>query len=232
MKTEMLEQPVGQLVAEKPARSQVFERWGIDYCCGGKKPLAEVCQTKKLDREAIVRDLEASDAVPTPDETDWNQQSLTKLCDHIVAAHHDYLREALPRLSVLIGKVAERHGAKDRRLVSLRALFQSFSAEMLAHMGKEEQILFPSIRLLEAGGSATRVLGPIEVMLAEHDHAGADLEEMKSLTDGFAPNPEACNTWRAMLQGLSDLNADTHVHVHKENNILFPRAVKAAQAAG
>lgn len=234
MNKQLLDRPVGQLVTEKPARSRVFEQWGIDYCCSGKKALAEACAAKQLDVKAVVRDIEASDAAPQPSGTDWNVESLAELCDHIEHAHHAYLREALPRLTMLTEKVAERHGANDPRLVELRDVFQAFRSEMEEHTAKEDKILFPAIRSLEGDGGADplarRVADPIRVMLADHDNAGAALEEMKSLTDGFTPAPTACNTQRAMLDALSELELDTHQHVHKENNILFPRSIEAANS--
>ncbi len=232
MNTPLLDRPVGQLVAEKPARSRVFERWGIDYCCGGKKALSDVCTAKKLDAASVVRDLEASDASPQPIATDWTKESLTDLCDHIEKVHHGYLHEALPRLTALTTRVAERHGAKDGRLIKLRDVFQAFRSEMEEHTAKEDDVLFPAIRSLEGRGAinslARGISEPIKAMLADHDTAGAALAKMRELTDGFVPSPDACNTHRAMLDALSELESDMHQHVHKENNILFPRAIEKA----
>lgn len=224
----LLDRLVGQLVAEQPARSRVFERWGIDYCCSGKKALSEACAVKSLDADAVLRDLEASDTGAEPPAFNWNEEPLPRLCDDIVQTHHAYLWENLPRLSGLTARVAERHGGRDPRLVELSELFESFRTEMEGHMDKEEQVLFPAIRSLEAGASGAGLQGPIRAMLAEHDNAGADLEKMRLLTDGFAPSAEACNTHRAMLHGLAELEADMHQHVHKENNILFPRTLAGA----
>ncbi|MCB8931803.1 MAG: iron-sulfur cluster repair di-iron protein [Fimbriimonadaceae bacterium] len=221
-----LDRPVGQLVAEQPGRSRVFERWGIDYCCGGKKTLGAVCETKQLDPNDLVRDLETADADPAGSGTDWRIEPLSTLCDHIEEKHHGFLRQALPRLSMLAAKVAERHGERDPRLVKVRDIFEEFRAELESHMLKEERILFPAIRSLEAGQPSHGVAGPIEVMHAEHDHAGADLAAMRGLTDEFRPAADACNTHRALLHALAELEADMHQHVHKENNILFPRAIE------
>jgi len=226
MNTQLLDRPVGQLVAEKPARSRVFERWGIDYCCGGKKTLSETCEIKDIDTKDIVRELENSD-VDSSFETGVILTSLTlcQLCDHIVGTHHNYLREALPRLSMLVEKVADRHGPEDRRLIDLQRLFARFRSEMMSHMAKEEHMLFPMIQALETGATDRGIEYPIRAMLAEHDNAGADVAEMRSLTDGFKPTPHACNTYRAMVHGLAELESDLLQHVHKENNILFPRAI-------
>lgn len=233
MNTNLLERTVGQLVAEGPARSRVFERWGIDYCCGGKKNLGEVCAKKGLDAATVVRDIEESDAAPQPEGTDWTQASLTALCDHIQGVHHAYLREALPRLTALTTRVAERHTEKDPRLAELKAVFDGFRAEMEAHTEREDRILFPAIRSLqsnEVNPIARRISEPIQQMLAEHDDAGAALAKIRELTDGFSPQADACNTHRAMLDALAELELDTHQHVHKENNILFPRAVAEASS--
>ncbi len=233
MNTEILERPVGQLVVEKPARSRVFERWGIDYCCGGKKSLKDVCERKGLDSAAVVEDIEASDATVQASGPDWTKATLTSLCDHVQAVHHGYLREALPRLTALTERVAERHTAKDARLAELKEVFAKFRDDMEAHTEKEDNLLFPAIRSLEsddASALARRIHQPIEHMLADHDDAGAALEKMRELTDGFSPRADACNTHRAMLDALAELEQDTHQHVHKENNILFPGAIAKAAA--
>jgi len=232
MNTQLLDQLVGLLVAEKPARSRVFERWGIDYCCGGKKALSEACAAKQLDAAAVMRDLETSDASPQPIVTDWSKEPLTALCDHIQKSHHGYLREALPRLTALTEKVAERHGSRDKRLIELKNLYPTFRSNLEEHMAKEEDILFPAIRSLEGRGPidslAYGIAEPIKVMLADHDNAGAALDQLRELTDGYVASPDACNTRRAMLDAFSELETDMHQHVHKENNILFPRALKMA----
>lgn len=227
--TIALDKTVGQLVAEQPARSRVFEQFGIDYCCGGRKILSAACAEKNLDTKAILRQLEASDVAAPVAQIDWTQASLTELCDHIERTHHDYLREALPRLTALTTKVAEAHGAHNGRLLVLRDLFTQFRAELELHMVKEEGILFPLCRAME--NETTRptfhcgsVQNPIRVMIAEHDDAGEALATMRALTDDFIPPTNACNTYRAMLQALEELEGDMHQHVHKENNILFPKA--------
>lgn len=229
------ESTVGQLVAEKPGRARVFERYGIDYCCGGRKPLAVACQEKGLDVSTVVVDLERADSSIAPRERDWTKAPMADLCTNIEQTHHAYLREELPRLEYLTGKVANRHGSGDGRLVQLHDLFVAFKGELEQHMEKEERILFPMIRDLEANGTTDFHCGslenPIRVMFMEHDNAGAALERMRALTDGFVPPAEACNSYRSMLDGLAAIEADMHTHVHKENNILFPRAVEAEAKA-
>jgi len=221
---------IGQLVTQRPARARVFEAFGLDYCCGGKKPLAQACQEKGISLDAVAAALEVSDQQPAPDLRDWSQASLTELADHIQQTHHQYMKNELPRLEYLTGRVAKAHGGHRPELAELRQTFLQLKDEMESHMAKEEQILFPLLRQMEATGARPDFhcgsLGsPIAVMLREHDDAGAALAHMRALTGNYVPPPEACNTYRAMLATLAEVEADMHQHVHKENNILFPRAI-------
>jgi regulator of cell morphogenesis and NO signaling len=228
------EATVGQLVVERPSRARVFERLGIDYCCGGKKPLAQACVEKKLDLNAVLDELrqEAADAATAPAERNWATASLTDLCDHIEQTHHAYLKQELPRLEFLTAKVANRHGPRDARLVELHQVFAAFKAELESHMMKEERVLFPICRRLDTAERPVQsqcgtVANPIQVMVAEHDDAGEALARMRRLTDDYTPPPDACNTFRALFDSLHQLERDMHQHVHTENNILFPKAVRA-----
>lgn len=223
---------VGELVAEKPGRSRVFEKLGIDYCCGGKRPLDVACAEKGLDPETLLQALKAFDAASSAggDGRDWRTAPLSELADHIVATHHAYLREELPRLSALVNKVAGAHGEHRPELLQVREIFAALKAEMEQHMMKEEQILFPMCKVLETANAVPSfhcgsVQNPIRVMEHEHDSAGNALHRMNAMTHGYTPPQEACNSYRAMLEGLERLEADMHQHVHKENNILFPRAI-------
>lgn len=231
------ETTVGELVVQQPNRSRLFEELHIDYCCGGRKPLQQACEEKGLAWEDVLARLEQLPA-ETPQDTHAAAPalSLTGLIDHIVDEHHSCLRRELPRLEQMINKVARVHGDNDNRLTMLPRVFGAMHFELGDHMMKEENILFPAIRAMEAGHSlADACFGsvgqPIQVMLAEHDSAGQALEEMRRLTDGFNPPAWACNTYRAMLDGLRELEADLHQHIHEENNILFPRALEREQAA-
>lgn len=225
---------VGALVAERPARARVFERLGIDYCCGGRKPLAEVCAQRGLDAKALLAELTLDTEPADAGERDWSDAPLAVLCDHIEATHHAYLRFELPRLGAMTRKVATVHGEREPHLRELAGLFGAFHAELDAHMAKEEQVLFPIIRKLEEAHSLPSfhcgsVANPIRMMEHEHDNAGDALARMRALTRDYTPPPEACNTYRAMLDGLQELEKDMHQHVHKENNILFPRAAEREQ---
>jgi regulator of cell morphogenesis and NO signaling len=233
IRTDTANATVGQLVVERPSRARIFESFGIDYCCGGKKPLAQACKEKGVETKVVIDLLQAFDEqrADAP-EKDWSQASMTDLADHIESTHHAYLKRELPRLAFLVGKVAKAHGANRPQLLMLEDVFTRFKPEMESHMEKEEVVLFPVCRRLDAGdGSAAAhcgsVAAPIRMMVYEHEDAGAALRQMRELTDGYAPPPDACNTYRAMLDGLAELERDMHVHVHKENSILFPKAIDA-----
>lgn len=225
---------VGELVAERPARSRVFEELGIDYCCGGKLSLAEASARRGLDVDAVSRRLAEADAEGVAGGTDWRAARLADLCGHIVATHHALLRRELPRLHGLLAKLARVHGDRHPELRDTLAVFEPFADDLAFHMTKEEQVLFPLIARIESGQAAPTpfVLRPIASMEAEHDDAGRALSEMRRLTGGYAVPADGCNTYRAAMAGLAELEADMHAHVHKENNILFPRAARLVTEGG
>lgn len=229
---------VGRIVAEAPQLSRVFEELQIDYCCGGKRPLEDVCRERQIDVGQLVARLRQAEAAASvvPGET-WLAAPLWELCEHIERTHHDYLRRELPRLDSIIAKVVDAHGANHPELAEVQAAFAELRAELEPHMMKEEGILFPSIRYLEANGKPMRfpfgsLTNPIRVMVGEHDHAGDALAQIRQLTSDYVPPTGACNTYRVMLEGLLTLERDMHQHVHKENNILFPRAVELEARVG
>lgn len=225
---------VGQLVADRPGRSRFFESIGIDYCCGGKIPLSHAVEGLGLDLKTISDALEAADAKAQNHDAvlvDADAMGLAELADHIVATHHAYLRAELPRLDQITDKVHRVHGEHEPRLADVRRAFRALRDELTEHMMKEERILFPMIReMAEADGPQEfhcgSIANPIAQMEAEHQHAGDALATMRSATDGYHAPEWACNTYRAMLDGLAYLERDMHQHVHKENNVLFPKAVK------
>jgi regulator of cell morphogenesis and NO signaling len=230
------ETPVGQLVVERPGRARLFERLGIDYCCGGAKPLDRACREQGLDVATVLRELEATEAGDVgPDGFDAAGATMTELVDHVVAKHHAYLHRELPRLAALADRVVTAHVVRHPELSELRAVFRSLREELIFHMLKEEKVLFPVIKRLEAAAELPElhcgtVLNPIRVMEHEHDDAGAALARLRALTAGYTPPADACPTYRAMLDGLAELEADLHLHIHEENNILFPRARAAEEA--
>ncbi|MFN8613083.1 MAG: iron-sulfur cluster repair di-iron protein [Vulcanimicrobiota bacterium] len=214
---------IGQLVAECPAAARLFERLGIDYCCGGRHTLREACLARGLDEEELLSELRG--VLQEPCEADLPGMDLAELTDYIVSLHHGYLRDTLPLLARQVERVAAVHGARRPELLEVRNLFQEFVSEMTDHMEKEEQILFPMIAGLAEGGPAFSLSRIIEVMEAEHDSAGQALAGMRRLTNGYVVPEGACTTYRAVLQGLAELEEATYIHVHAENHILFPRAL-------
>jgi regulator of cell morphogenesis and NO signaling len=225
-----LSSPVGDWVSEHPRTSRIFEELHIDYCCGGRTPLEEACRERSLDpKDVEARLLESMGLFEDVPSEMWNTAPLKDLCDHIEQTHHAYLRTELPRLSKMVKKVAAVHGDRHQYLLQLEKVFEGFRAELETHMFKEEAVLFPAIRELESESGAAQfpfgsVANPIRVMEHEHDDAGQALAKMRELTNHYQPPEGACNTFRAMLDGLRELERDMHHHVHKENNILFPRA--------
>jgi regulator of cell morphogenesis and NO signaling len=224
------EQTVGQLVAENPARAYVFEKHRIDYCCGGKITLAEACQRRKVDYDTVVAELAAVDASGKDTASvDWTKAPLGELADHIVSTHHAYLKMELPRLEAMSARVSKVHGDHAPEVNEIYSIFLDFRRELEEHTIKEEQILFPWIKKLEAGEQgpfvAASVANPIRCMEQEHDSAGAALERFRELTNNYEPPADACNTWRVLYASLDVLEQDMHAHVHKENSILFPRAL-------
>lgn len=235
MNTINADSTVGQLVVERPSRSKVFQKLGIDFCCGGKKRLADVCRDKGLDTGEVLRELAADEGVAGRGDLDVSTMTLTQLCDHIEQTHHAFLHAELPRVSAMAKRVATVHGAHHPWTVELASVFSKFAAELDAHMLKEERVLFPWIRSLEtteqhrAGACGSSIANPIRMMEHEHNDAGRALERMRELSGGFAPPTGACNTFIAMLDGMARIEDDMFRHVHKENNVLFPKAAQREQ---
>lgn len=226
------EQPVGDFVRQKPTCARIFESLKIDYCCGGKISLLRACEKRGIDVAAVLQAINASDEFADTDTlVDVDAMGLTELADHIEATHHAYLRTELPRLDFMTEKVARVHGDKDERLHSMRDAFIALKAELEPHLMKEETVLFPIVRQLEASSRLPEfhcgsVANPIRQMEHEHDQAGAALAILNESTDAYTPPDWACNTYRAMLDSLEKLEADLHQHIHKENNVLFPKALE------
>ncbi len=221
---------VGDIVAHAPGLARIFERYRIDYCCGGQRALADACSAAGVDVDELRGELEEAAQEASADGTDITGMTLTGLADHIEATHHAYLRRELPRLRGLCDKVAGAHGDRDPRLAEVRHVVHGLADELEQHMRKEELILFPMVRQLdEADGPVAFHCGslanPVRQMESEHDGAGAALERLRLLTEGFAVPAWGCNTYRAAMAAMEELEADLHRHIHKENNVLFPRAL-------
>jgi len=230
MSTELT---VGQWVVKRPSNARVFERFGIDYCCGGKLPLTKACQNKGVDTQTVIDALAQNEQQSDQTDRDWSAASFGEITRHIESTHHAYLKNELPRLEELAAKVADRHGDSHPELRRLHEIFAAFKTDLESHMFKEERILFPHCRTFddpETSGASFHcgsVQNPVAVMVHEHDRAGEDLSQMRKLTGDYIPPDGACNSYRALFARLAELEADMHRHVHLENNILFPRAIAA-----
>lgn len=229
------ETTVAEIATAVPRAIPVFQKHGIDFCCGGRRALAEVCSENGVGFEAIVGEIETAGRQKAESETDWATEPLGAIIDHILARYHASLYEELPRLLALAEKVAIVHGANHPDTIpALRDTFHALKDELDSHMQKEEQVLFPYVRELEnvARGLAPSdaiplglASGAIGVMEREHQVAGLALKTIHRLTDGFRPPGDACGSFRALYAGLEIFEADLHAHIHLENNILFPRAM-------
>lgn len=214
---------LGALVTENPGRSRVLEKLGLDYCCGGQVSLRDACEAAGLDEAEVLAALNDAPTVPT---VDWDSLSLSEFGNRIVDTHHAYLWQELPRLSALVEKVATVHGANHPELAELRTTYEQLRAELEPHLLKEERVLFPAIAAVEAGMEPmVPPHQPIQVLLTEHDDAGELLAKLREVSDGYTAPADGCNSYRAMMSGLAELEHDTHVHIHLENNELFPRAL-------
>ncbi|MDP7639874.1 MAG: iron-sulfur cluster repair di-iron protein [Candidatus Hydrogenedentes bacterium] len=222
---------MGELVAERIARSRVLEKYGIDYCCGGDKPLTDACALRGIPVEEVLADLnEAELALPETEDIDYNSMVLDQLVDHILSTHHAYLAEELPRLLGLAKKVAKAHADSDPRVPEFTSLVRALVEELNMHLGKEEQILFPFILQIVRSDTLPMmpfgtIANPIAAMESEHDSAGEALRRLRILSDDYTEPAWACDTYRALLDGLRGFELDLHQHIHKENNILFHKVI-------
>jgi len=226
---------VNEIALSNPGARHILEDAGIDYCCGGGKSLEEACLRANVPAAEILRKLRLNGERVGPGEAHWTSAPLAELTKHIRERHHNYVRDAIPRLRALLSKVREKHGSNHRELGEIEEHFADLTHEMLMHMQKEEQILFPFIDSLERaviGGGVVEppffktVRNPIYSMMKEHDSAGERMRQIRAASSGFRAPADACASYQAVYQDLEQFEKDLHLHVHLENNILFPRAVE------
>ena len=226
---------VGEIAAANPAAKRVLEEAGVDYCCGGAKPLHEACMHTGVSAEEILNRLQENSIQVGPEDVNWASARLGDLTRHIIEKHHKFVRAALPRVSTLLARVRAKHGGNHPELARIEEQFLGLQQEMHAHVQKEEQILFPYIEKLERAEVGKEeieppffqtVRNPVHMMMQEHDSAGEVLKAMRKLSNGYRAPAEACESYREVYRSLEEFEADMHTHVHLENNILFPRAVE------
>jgi regulator of cell morphogenesis and NO signaling len=233
MSTIGTETTLGEVVTAHPQLARELERRGFDYCCGGQRTIAEACRAMGLDPASVAADLAATSAVS--DAEPWSTMGVVELVDHIESIHHRYLWDELPRLAALLDKIVGVHGERHPELSVVSEVFAELRSDLEPHLGKEEQVLFPAIRELAAAGAPPAfrfgsVANPISMMMIEHDHVGELLTRLRAAADDYRVPADGCASYRACFEALTELEADTHLHVHKENNILFPAVLRLEQS--
>jgi regulator of cell morphogenesis and NO signaling len=228
---------VGELVAKDYRKAQVFKKYGIDFCCGGKKSLKQVCEEKGINPETVESELNAMPETGSAAArgNEYEKWDLGFLGDYIVNVHHTYVREAIPTLYEYTTKVARVHGGRHPEVVEVAKHFVNIANELEAHMPKEERVLFPFIKqMVEAKKSGVKIdrpafgsiQNPINMMEMEHEAAGGELEAIRNLTNDYTLPADACATYRVMFSKLQEFEEDLHRHIHLENNVLFPKALE------
>lgn len=223
---------LGDLVTEDPRRSRVLEKFGIDYCCNGQRALVDATSAAGLDLDVVTKALDLPDPTPTPGGHEALENAV--LAHDIVDTHHAYMWEEMPRLQALVDKVDTVHGERHPELAGVRAAFTDAVTALDPHMTTEERVVFPAISRLEktqALSAFGSFAAPIQELRDEHDAVGRLFKQLRSLTADYAVPADACNSYRAMLQGLEEMELDLHEHIHKENNILFPRVLALEEQA-
>ena len=227
---------VRDLALEIPAATRIFEKLGIDYCCGGHKSLEEACVAAHLSAEEVMDSLLSAErrAGAAGKDRIWQAVPLADLIAHINSTHHKYTREEIARLGPLLDKVCSVHGQNHSELLDIRASFRGLAEELSTHMMKEETVLCPYVvRMEEAVIQKDPILpppfgtvqNPVTMMMNEHDDAGKALRAMRQSSAGYQPPADTCISYQTLYKALADFEADLHQHVHLENNILFPRAI-------
>lgn len=238
-KTFTNETKTKDIALSSPAARQVLDQAGVDYCCGGSKSLHDACLNAGVSAEEILERLRENGKNVNPEEANWVSAPLSDLTHHIREKHHQYVRAAIPRIQTLLNKVNARHGSSHAELGTIQELFARTGQEMIAHMQKEEYVLFPYIEAMQraADGNGSletpffqTVRNPIQTMMKEHDAAGDLIRQIREASAGYTPPAGACASLKALYDELKRFEADLHQHVHLENNILFPRAAEAETA--
>ncbi|HNR07862.1 MAG TPA: iron-sulfur cluster repair di-iron protein [Saprospiraceae bacterium] len=225
------DETLGQIAAKDLRKAEVFKKYGLDFCCGGKKTVKQACAEKGLDVTRIEQELQQADKLPTAQALPYQEWSLAFLSDYIINTHHLYVKKSLPELEAYAIKVAAVHGGNHPELAEIKALVQDLKAEMTTHMAKEEKIVFPYIKNLE--GVASRgvavfdsITQPVHQMEIEHESAGLLLEKIRQLSHDYQAPQDACGSYRMLYSMLEAFENDLHLHVHLENNILFPKSIE------
>jgi regulator of cell morphogenesis and NO signaling len=236
---EITDKTVGELAAELPNSIHIFETWKIDYCCGGMTPLTDACAAAGKTVEDFMSAL--SKAGTAPNVRDWKSDSLSSLAANICAVFHEYTRQELQTLKPIADKVLGVHGARRPELAEVVTLLRDLTNDMIPHMLKEEQVLFPYVTQMEEAADRNDVAptpffgtvkNPVRMMMLEHDRVGELLARLRTVTGEFTPPQDACFSYRELYRRFAEFESRTHEHIHVENNIYFPRAVALEDGAG
>jgi len=231
---ELKDDTIGEIVTKDYRKAQVFKSFGIDFCCGGKKTIAEVCKTKGIDPEKVEKALGSIMDEPPASQNDYLKWNLSFLTDYIINIHHQYVKDNTAFIKELANKVAGVHGEQHPEAIRIAHIFSLVADDLMLHLKKEEQILFPFIKELvnvqTNGGELEKsafgdVTNPIQVMEAEHEQAGEALQTIRDLTNNFTLPEDACNSYMILYKKLDEYESDLHRHVHLENNVLFRKAI-------
>ena len=222
------EMTLGAIVTRHPSLARELEHRKLDYCCGGAITLGQACRDLGLDPTIVA--VELTSAVDDEGPASWSHLEVDELVAHLVDTHHRYLWRELPRLQTLLDKVVDVHGDRHPELHEVARCFQAIRADIEPHLVQEERVLFPAIEHLASSPTAPSfgfgtIGNPISAMLRDHDELSALLVELRTSTNDYVVPADGCASYRALFEGLEQLESDTHLHVHKENNVLFPRVV-------
>jgi len=226
---ELLENTsIGEIVADDFRAAEIFRKEGIDFCCGGKKSLEQACEEKKIDSTSIIDQLIDLKNNPSDEARNFREWDLAFLADYIVNTHHKYVLKTLPELTYYTHKIADVHGSNHPELNEVAALFDAINEELLQHLKKEEELLFPSVKEVLRNNSPEAksiIHSEISRMSGEHESAGGAMDRINSITSGYRVPADGCNSYQVTFKLLHQFEDDLHVHVHLENNILYPKAL-------
>lgn len=219
---------LGEIVTEDFRTAGIFQNAGLDFCCGGKKPLEQACSEKNISIATIVEKLEDLKSSPANPGQNFNEWPMDFLADYIVNIHHTFVKKNLPDLLFYTQKIADVHGSNHPELTEVAELFGKINTELLQHLRNEEEVLFPAIKEAMKGNSLQArktILSEITRMNGEHEFAGGAMDKINEITDGYKVPADGCNTYMVTYKLLHQFEDDLHIHVHLENNILFPKAL-------
>jgi len=229
------DETLGQIAAKDVRKAEIFKKYGLDFCCGGKKTVKKACAEKGLDVTKIEQELQQAVKVFTFRPIPYNEWALDFLSDYIVNTHHSYIKKTLPELVSYATKVAGVHGKQHPELYKIKSLVDDVNTELSGHMVKEEKLLFPYIKALVLANAKEQTLqaahfgtvqNPIQLMETEHELVGKNLDDIRVLSKNYSVPEDGCASYSLLYKMLDEFESDLHLHIHLENNILFPKALE------